>query len=159
LSQATARLYDAATGRPLGKVMTLPSPITAAVIRPGGKSVLLAGKDGTAGLWDAAGEPVGELLRTSGQIFRAYFTADGRSAVVVGEKIVTVAADTGRLLPGEQPSRNYSPDRKTYLVSTLNMVQAFDAASGKPAGLPLKHNGRVDSAVFSPDGKAILTTS
>jgi WD40 repeat protein len=162
LSQATARLYDAATGQPLGKAMTAPAPITHAVIRPNGKSVLLASKDGTAQLWEADGERLGEPLRHPGPVTRASFTPDGKTAVVSGRKTLTADADTGKPAPddqGELVFRNYSPDRKTYLVSSSNTVQVFETATGKPAGKPLKHNGRVDLAVYSPDGKVILTTN
>src|SRR5262249_12596237 len=153
---------DAATGQSLGKAMTAPAPITHAVFRPNGQSVLLVSKDGTAQLWGTDGERLGEPLRHPGPVTRAYFTPDGKTAVVVGPKTLTADADTGKPAPDDQGAlvfRNYSPDRNTYLVSSSNTVQVFETATGKPAGKPLKHNGRVDLAVYSPDGKVILTTN
>src|SRR5262249_15609846 len=128
-----------------------------------GKSVLLASQDGTAQLWDAAtGEGLGEPLRQPGRLTSTSFTPDGKSAVLVGPKYQVLDADTGKPAP-EDPElagdRAFSPDRKTFLVSFGNTVRVFETATGKPIARPLKHNGRVDVATFSPDGKVILTTN
>ena len=38
-------------------------------------------------------------------------------------------------------------------------AQLWDAATGKPLGEPMKHEGGVMSAQFSPDGRRVLTAS
>ena len=38
-------------------------------------------------------------------------------------------------------------------------ARLWDAASGAPLGAPLRHEGPVWSAAFSPDGARVLTTS
>ena len=38
-------------------------------------------------------------------------------------------------------------------------ARLWDAATGKPIGDPLKHNGWVNAVAFSPDGKKIATAS
>jgi WD40 repeat protein len=38
-------------------------------------------------------------------------------------------------------------------------AQLWDAATGKPCGGPLLHRGSINAAVFSPDGKTLLTAS
>src|SRR5262249_3182739 len=105
---------------------------------------------------------LGEPLRQPGRLTSTYFTPDGKTAVLVGPNHQVVDADTGKPVP-DNPElvgyRAYSPDRKTFLVSSQNTVRVFETATGKPIARPLKHNGRVDVATFSPDGKVILTTN
>ena len=38
-------------------------------------------------------------------------------------------------------------------------ARLWDAASGKPIGEPMKHEGAVTSAQFSPDGQRVVTAS
>jgi len=36
-------------------------------------------------------------------------------------------------------------------------ARVWEAAAGKPLGQPLRHDGAVNSAAFSPDGKWVVT--
>src|SRR5207248_11629270 len=38
-------------------------------------------------------------------------------------------------------------------------ARLWDAASGKPIGVPMKHDDRLTSAQFSPDGQRVVTAS
>jgi tetratricopeptide (TPR) repeat protein len=54
----------------------------------------------------------------------------------------------------------YSPDGKTVLTGSRdNTARLWDAATGRPLGPPMAHQGRVVAVAFSPDGKAALTGS
>ena len=58
----TARLWDAATGRPLGhRRCAIRASVAGVAFSPDGKTVLTGYEDGTARLWDAA---TGRLLGT-----------------------------------------------------------------------------------------------
>ena len=54
----------------------------------------------------------------------------------------------------------FSPDGKTVLTgSSDKTARLWDAATGRPLGLPMKHQDLVRAVAFSPDGKTVLTGS
>ena len=61
----TARLWDAATGKPIGEPLTgHTDAVSSAAFSPDGKRIVTASEDKTARLWDAAtGKPIGEPLK------------------------------------------------------------------------------------------------
>ena len=66
-----ARLWDAATGQPIGPPLTHKGAVDAVAFRPDGKTLVTGSADGTARLWDAAtGQPIGEPLTHQGRSLR-----------------------------------------------------------------------------------------
>ena len=68
------------------------------------------------------------------------------------------------LSPGESSAFDhvlFSPDGRSFVIwfRTFNKAYLGDAASGLPIGKPLEHEGHVHTAVYSPDGKTVLTGS
>ena len=54
----------------------------------------------------------------------------------------------------------FSPDGKTVLTGSEDKTaRLWDAATGRPLGEPMTHQGMVSAVAFSPDGKTVLMGS
>jgi dipeptidyl aminopeptidase/acylaminoacyl peptidase len=91
----TARLWDAANGKPFGESMKHEGSVFSAQFSSDGRRVVTVSADKTARLWDAAnGKPLGELMKHEDAVYSAQFSPDG-------QRVVTASADkTARLWDG-----------------------------------------------------------
>jgi WD40 repeat protein len=87
----TARVWDAESGKPIGKPMPHEGIVFEASFGPDGRRIVTASSDKTARVWDAeSGKPVGEPMRHEGDVRMASFSSDGR-------RIVTASYNTARV--------------------------------------------------------------
>jgi WD40 repeat protein/serine/threonine protein kinase len=162
----TARLWEAASGKPVGRPLSHPEPVHGAVFGPDGRTVLTWAGDRTARLWDAsAGRLLTDTLRHQGHIRAALLSPDGRR-VLTGSDDHTAQlweAPSGR--PLGEPFRHeegvvaaaFSPDGETVLTASRDgTARLWEASTGRPLGEPLLDKG-VTSAWFTPDGGALVT--
>jgi WD40 repeat protein/tRNA A-37 threonylcarbamoyl transferase component Bud32 len=162
------QLWDCSTGRPVGKPVEGPHPISSIKFSPDGKLILTA-EGNVAVLRDTAtGERVGLRLRHAKNVHAAAFSNDGKF-------VVTGSADgTARVweAPSGRPTQSvfqhadrevvlavaFSPDGKTVVTGTeAGMARQWNVASGQEVRQAWQHGGPVYAVSFSPDGKTVAT--
>jgi WD40 repeat protein/serine/threonine protein kinase len=161
------RLWDVATGKPLGEPLSQPRPVRFVAFGPDGRTFLSA-CHAQARLWTTAERrPVGEAMRHGeGLILVAALSPDGRTVLTGGTDRAGRLWDAATGRPRGEPLRHqnhvtavaFSPDSRTALTASLDLTaQQWDAATGEPIGQRMLHAGPVIAATFSRDGQVIAT--
>ena len=172
--QVWVRMWDVATGRPIGHPLTgRTGDVGSVAFSPDGKTLATASGDGTVQMWDVA---TGRLIRnlfvghTSGVSSRVSvaFSPDGKTLASGGTngtvRLWNVA--TGRQIgnpltghTGPVGSLAFSPDGNTLASgSDDGTVRLWDVTVGRQIGDPLTgHTCWVGSVAFSPDGKTLAS--
>jgi WD40 repeat protein len=176
----TARLWDAASGKPLAVLQGHRGAVAAVAFARGGKTVVTGGFDGTVRLWDAStGKALKELLGHTREVRAVSVSADGsRIASGGADKTVCVwDADRGDLIRHIRPYENkrvnnpedgvvesvaLSPDGQV-VASGHRMfdfhVHVWDAGTGVRLADLETENTYVAKVLFSPDGATLAAVS
>jgi len=134
--------------------------LVSAVFSPDGSRFLTASNDGTARLWDQAGNELARLEH-EGSVHVALFQPGGTACL-------TSSGDTVRLWDGAGNERvrlthgagvtcaSFRVDGALVLTAADRLARTWEASTGSEV-LRLEHGGLVRAATFSPDGGRILT--
>jgi WD40 repeat protein len=144
-------------------------PVVSARFSPDCKTVLTAGRDRTARLWDAGtGHELNVLRGHEESVESARFSPDGRTLLTVSLDSTARLWDANsarelHVLRGhERPvvHAQFSPDGGTVLTASRDWTaRLWDASTGRELQVLRGHAESVESARFSPDGKRVLTIS
>lgn len=169
---ASLRIWNATSSKLVREIQT-PGPIYAAAFSPDSKTLLAGGKRAEARLWDTAtGQLQGPALQHRDAILAVAFSPDGKTAMTGSQDGTARFWDVATGKPAHPPLVHrhpvtkvaFRPDGKTAVTGTQKgPIQLWDVATGKPVG-PSLHSSSGDqddvtTAVFRPDGNAVLITA
>ncbi len=143
----TARLWDAQTGKQLTKPLRHEASVQTAHFSPDGLRVVTASADKASRVWDAqTGKPLTEVLRHEDNVWYAQFSSDGL-------RVLTASTSSSKTsAAGAQFSSDGLRVQNAKILVWVTMT-------GKALIEPLRHEDKVRTAQFSPDGLRVLTAS
>ncbi|KAG8791363.1 hypothetical protein FRC12_009418 [Ceratobasidium sp. 428] len=169
----TVRIWNARTGKPVGRPLTgHTSSVLSVAYSPDGAYIASGSTDKTIRIWGAhTSQPIGQpLTGHTGYVYSVAYSPDG-GYIASGSSDNTVriwnahiGKSVGQPLTGHTDwvlSVAYSPDG-AYIVSGAldKTIWLWDVRTGQPAGQPLiNHTSSVWSVAYSPDGAYIASGS
>jgi WD40 repeat protein/tRNA A-37 threonylcarbamoyl transferase component Bud32 len=145
----SARVYDTGSGKEVAILRGHTQPVVSASFSPDGKHIVTASLDETAGIWDPAnGKRLHTLKGHWCGVASALFSPDGKRLLTTGDGYnyrftATSAGSSGGTARAESAA-----------------ARIWDADTGKELARlhwPTFFRASVRTAVFSPDGRRVLT--
>jgi eukaryotic-like serine/threonine-protein kinase len=167
------RLFEVATGRPVGPVLEHKDTVFSVAFSPDGRMLLTGSTDNTARLWTVpGGEPLARPLDLHRPVKAVAFAPHGRSLATQDGNLVRLWALPEEGVPmvrvpvdGKFSFAALSPDGALAIPTGLTFTPALAlqstrtsrVATGEPVGPALRPGGRIVDAAFSPDGRSVAT--
>jgi WD40 repeat protein/serine/threonine protein kinase len=165
----TARVWDVATGEPIGEPWQHAGPVWDAAFRPDGLAAVTAAGDSTARVWEVGtGQPLTPPLKHERAVLSVSFRRDGQRVATASEDGSARVWDarTGQAIT--PPLRHgsavrwvtFSPEgERVASASDDGTARVWNATTGQAVTPPLKHAGPVLHLAFAPDGRRLVTAS
>lgn len=173
--QGEARVWDVERGIPVTAPLVHRNQLRWAAFSPDTRFVLgVSGAsyegESEAVVWEiATGVPLFPPLHQSDRVDHALFSADGSEIwTYSGSEFRRWDAHTGASLTDAVTNKSYlrrfcacSPNGNRVLMQSRNgkQVQIIDVATGLPVSPQMDHDNSIEEALFSADGRRLLTIS
>ncbi len=175
--EASVRVWDATTGKPVTPLLPVNRVSTGRVYAPlfafgpDGRTLLTSGTNGLESrirLWEVEGASLRWEILYPGECAQVLCAPDGQTVLIADRQgdIQFLDARSGRTAgkklrhPGAVIALTYSPDG-AILASCGggNAAQLWNVETGQPIGKPMHHSDQVNDVVFSTDGRVVATAS
>jgi eukaryotic-like serine/threonine-protein kinase len=151
--------------RPLGPPLVQSTGVTSVAFSLDGSQVAWGGLDGIAHVMDSATHVLGLVLRHPGPVLHVSFSADSRWVLTAGNgSLLLWDAESGQPVFDRLPQNSLSqgaalaPDGQTLMIPrTERTIGVWRLPLGRLKNVILPHPAPVTAALFSPDGKVVLT--
>jgi Flp pilus assembly protein TadD len=165
------RLWDSATGRPLGLDLPLPMAVVSVAFSPDGERFVFGGGTlilgaGAAQVFDVAtGKAVSPPLPHGLTVMAVAYSPDGATVLTgsLGDSARLWDVATGKELrtfrhQGGVVAVAFSRDGKRILTGSRDKTaRVWDVETGRTVGEAFRHPDEVIGVAFSPDGRTALT--
>jgi WD40 repeat protein/serine/threonine protein kinase len=161
-----ARIWDVASGQPVGRPLRHQGTVNAVAYRRDGKVFATGSADKTARLWDAAtGDPIGSPLTHESDVRAVAFSPDGKTLLTGGADHTARLWDLDTGQPIGEPlvhsdsvnAVDFSPAGDTFLTASgSGPLRVWDAGHVGPHRKIVESAAGVTAAAFGPSGKTIF---
>ncbi|MBR1255187.1 TIR domain-containing protein [Bradyrhizobium sp. AUGA SZCCT0240] len=165
----TLRVWDVATGAPVGPAMKHDGPVTGAQFSHNERRILSWSKDKTVRLWDAVtGSQTGLPMSHGGVVGGALFSHKEEHVLSWSHDRTlrlwdaTTGTPVGASMKHDGPVNGALFSREGHRIlswSEDGSLRQWDGTTGEQIGSPLRHEGAVNGALFNRNGDRVLSWS